>query len=851
MDLLFKAVTLLLRDFHHPEEMAGDIFEVYEYTVKKEGKFQGFLFLFRQIVMLIIKYISNSLSGGVSMFGSYFKTGLRQLKREKLHSAINVFGLTIGLISAMLVLVFIHHELSYDSFHKDSERIVKIFTQSKNENSMDDKISITMPHLRDFVAEVEGVKTATHFYKTDYGKLKYQDKILTELNTIYSDQNFFKLFDFKVLRGNKEEFLKNPESIVLSEKTAFNLFGSTDVIGKVIDLGKRSLKVDGVIENTPGNSHFSYDILLSKKMIEWLFQQRGNEVYTYFSIKEGFDLKSVIKDVESACNSIYEMRAKYGYKSVVGFQMLEEIHLYSSDMKFKIGIHGNITNLYVLMVFPPALLLIVSINFINLLTARSQNRLKETGLRKVIGAERKNLVMQFLSESTVIALAAGIIGIAVFFGVLERFSVIVNKDLSLYYSYWPLISGVFIFAALITGVLSAVYPGLKVSRETASKLLYDSKTKNKNSLMRGTVIVQFVIVVVLITSVRVINSQYSYAKNINPGFNREEVFYFPGENRASFDVIKDELLKHPGIKKVTGSQSVPGEKRSRQLLSGFDRQTIAKKTEVYENRVQNGFIETYEIGLISGRGFDKASKSDSSGIIINEKLLSILDVTAAEAIGRELDYGRSFKTYIIGVMKDYHYFSVREKIEPLILSRYSNHVPIISVRFETNQLKDVLDYTRKTMKTINADFILNHKFLDETFAKMYEAEEKNEQVVFYATIMAIVLSVAGLFALTLFTVIQRTKEIGIRKVMGASSLQINYLLMKEFVKWILAANFLALPIAYFISSEWLDSFAYKIDLSFWYFISAGIISLAIASFTVIYHTTKAASLNPVDSIKQE
>lgn len=851
MNFIYNILKFLLRDFLHPEEMAGDICEVHEYTIEKEGKVTAYLLLFRQIMGLSAKYIKNSLFGGVHMFSSYFKTGIRQLKKEKLQSAINVFGLAIGLISAMLVTVFIHYELSYDKFHNDSERIVRIITQSKNESSMDERTALTMAQLKEAIEQVEGVKYSTHLFRYTKAELESGDKKFTDLTSFYTDHDFFEVFDFKVLHGEKKEFLKTPESLVLSESIARTLFGTTSVLGEVLKIGKSTFKIDGVVEDAPGNSHFSYDFFISKKNIEWIFQQRSNEVYTYFSVKEGFDVKSVTDDVKPVCDLLYKPREERGYKAVVAFQMLEDIHLYSSDLGYKIGIHGNINNIYILSIFPFALLIIVSINFINLLTARSQGRLKETGLRKVIGANRSSLIVQFLSESTVIAVSAAVIGVVVFYLILDSFALITGKDLSVYYGWWPLITGGFLTIALVTGVLSAIYPGIKVSKETATSLLNNSRSvKKKNSLMRGTVIVQFVIVIVLITSVKVINSQYSFAKNIDPGFNREEVFYFSISSIKNFDLLKENLLQHSGVLSVAGSQSVPGERRSGQILKEFDSRTLEKKVEIYENRVRYGFVDTYQIEILAGRGFNENSfNSGGREVVINEELLSYLGVSAEEAIGREIVYNRKAK--IVGVMKNYHYFSLHEKIEPMLLSSYTKSTYTMSVRFKSEQIRDVLKHTENVLKGVEKASTFKYDYLDEKFAQMYETEEKNHQVVFYATITSIILSVAGLFALTLFTVIQKTKEIGVRKVMGASAWQVNFLLLKGFLQWVVVANVIAVPLAYYVMSKWLESFAYKIELNPWYFVFAGFTSLIIAAGTIIYHTTKAASMNPVDSIKYE
>ncbi len=793
------------------------------------------------------------------MISSYFKTGFRNLKRERLSSVINIIGLTAGIFTTMLIATYIYAELNYDSFHKKSDRIVRIITISENPENRGARTAMSMVPLVHEYGKIDGVETPTRIFKGWRGmSARYKGKVFENNPILYTDNNFFRLFDFKLLDGSFKDALKDPYTVVINRSSAIKFFGTINAAGENIQLEMMeerdkysSFRIAAVIEDTPYNSHFSYSVFMPFANLKWLQKQKSNEVYNYFAIKEGYRRDVVLAQVKEVCDRIYKPREKYGYHGVVRFQNLKDIRLYSSDMGYDFKVQGNILRVYVFSAFPFILLFIAGLNFINILNARLQNRFKEMGLRKVLGAGKRAILYQLLGESLATVFITGIVSIVLYFSFLNGFGELVEMELAKFEENWMLISLITLAVSMLIGVIASLLPGALMAR-TRTLTLFEGPGigRKKNYLVNFTVLVQFAVVVVMIISTLVIYNQLNFMKDIDPGFNREQVLNFQVADAATRGVLKNRLMNHPEFISIAGSESIPGQRRSGQLLTNFGGRTLNDRYNMYENRVESGYIKTYGLELIAGRDFIENSESDRSSIIVNEEVLKKAGVDAEEAIGKKLNYfNRDFT--VIGVVKNYHFFSLKRKIDPLVLSNYRTGFHTISVRFKAGKVKEVLDLIKKEMKQLEPETAVSPVFVDEIFRKMYRKEDIFNQIVFYGAVIVILLAIGGLFALTYFAVVKKTKEIGIRKVLGATTSVINFQLIREFIKWIGFANFIALPAGYLIMRGWLNNFAYKIDLNPIYFISSTLISILLALGTIIYLTTRAASRQPAENIRYE
>lgn len=793
------------------------------------------------------------------MISSYLKTGFRNLKKEKLSSIINIVGLTAGILATMLIATYIYAELGYDSFHKKSDRIVRLLTISDNKEDKGERTGLTMVPLIDEYSKIEGVETPTRIFRGWGGSTaRLKDKVFKNIPVLYTDNNFFRLFDFRVLSGSVERALMDPASVVINRSTAIKIFGTAEVAGRSLQMdsmaqrGFSDFTVTAVIEDAPYNSHFTYTALMPFDNLKWMKKQKSNEVFNYFAVKEGYNKEAVLAQVKRTCDEIYKPRLKYGYRAQVGFQNLKDIRLYSSDVRFDfIADHGSIIRVYVFSTFPFIILFIAGLNYINILNARLQNRFREIGLRKVMGAGKRGLIFQFAGESLVTVLITGFISILLYFSLLKGFGRLVEMNLTAFETQWFTIPVLTIAVAVFIGLVASLFPGYIVSRDrTVSLFDGPGVGRKKNYLVNFTVLIQFSVVVVLMIATLVIYSQLEYMKNIDPGFRREQVLNFNVSKPATGAILKERLLQSTDIVSVAGSSSIPGKRRSGQLLTNFGGKDLGDRYKMSENRVAAGFLKTYGIELIAGRDFIENSEADRKSVIVNEELINKAGVTAEEAIGKKIRYIKREFT-VIGVVRNYHFSSLKQKIEPLVLSNYRPDFYTVSVRFKGGKVTDVLNLIKSEFRKIESGSTFSPVFVDDLFRKMYRKEETFNQVVLYGAIIAILLAVGGLFALTYFAVVKRTKEIGIRKVLGATTSLINIHLIREFFKWVGAANIIAWPVAYIILNSWLKNFAYTIELNPSYFASATLLSFLLAFVTIVYLTTRAASRQPAENIRYE
>lgn len=799
-------------------------------------------------------------SGGFSfaLFLNAVKMSLRKMHRQKWYSLISVTGLAVGIACFILILLWVRDEISYDRFHEKASRTYRISTRIKLGDTLIDQ------------TQTPGILPAT--LKNDYPEIEqtvrfgfplnvsgqYEDKIFMESSILPADSTFFDVFSFKLLKGEKKSALNNPETLVITEETAQRYFGNEDPIGKVITLDDEyELTVTGVVENIPRNSHFHFDMLLSMATLpnstdtNW----RSNDFRTYIVLQEGFPVDQfeaklpdfVIKYIMGGDLSWVKRGNSFEYY----LQPLTDIHL-KSDIISEFEPNGNIIYVYIFSLTAIFILLIACMNFTNLSTAKSINRAKEIGIRKVFGSVRRQLIVQFLIESFLLSFIALLVGIVVAWSTLPLFNNLVGKQLHLflfsnYYTIPLLIS-----LALIVGFIAGGYPAFYLSSlKPILTIRGKSREGMKNSRLRNILVVlQFSITIMLFIGTFIVGKQLKYFQNTRLGFEKDQVMVVKnitslGNQSKAF---KETLLANPGISSVAGSYSLPG---GHFVSSGF-------KPENAESILLNfgicdpEFIEALQLEMVQGRFFSHDFTTDKTAIIINETALKLLNWD--EPIGKKLtSLDKTFN--VIGVVKDFHYESLHQTVKPMALLNLSLNLPwserFVSIRTNSSNISKTINFIENNWQTFTKGKPFEFFFLDEHYGKLYSNEKQTGKVFMLFSFLAIIIASIGLVGLAAYSAEQKSKEIGIRKVCGAGVSNIILLLYRKFILWIVLANLIAWPTAYFMMSKWLHNFAYRITISFWPFVISAVLALIIAVASVSYQSIKAALANPIDSMKYE
>lgn len=803
------------------------------------------------------------------MFKNYIKIAFRNLARFKVYSFINIFGLSIGMAVSICILLYISDELSYDKFHAKSERIYRV---SRSWTDSEGKTSLHLGHVAPPFAPLLAndfpniVEHAVRMLSDGNVLISYEDKKIVEQNVFFANEDFFKVFSFELLEGNAQTALKEPNTVVLTREAANRYFGKESPVGKVIKIyDEYDLKVTGVTDEVPANSHFHYDFLISFRTLENYYDQEyltgnwsSNNYSTYLLLKDGYDAK----DLEAQFPAFIDkhMGEFNGISASEGTQLhlwpLADIHLYS-NLDSEIEANGKIEYVYIYGIIGIFILLIACINFMNLSTARSARRAKEVGLRKVMGAIRNSLIKQFICESFLITAFALFVAILFVEFSLPYLNSFIEKDLSLNLIQEPETVFVLLGIAIVVGLLAGSYPAFYLSSFRPSIVLKgEHKAGGKQQLFRGALVVlQFAISIVLIVGMIIVYQQLDYVKYKALGFKKENLMVLPVSDDISdqYEAVRERLLKQPGISGVTHASRIPSgrlldSRDARAEVNGNLKQINFRIADV---SVDHDYLNTFGIALLAGRDFNRDLASDSTeSFILNESAIYTIGYSSPEeAIGNVYHYGEQ-KGTIIGVVKNFHFESLHQPISPIVFL-IANHPRSIVVRFEENKRAETNAYLQKQWEYLRPDFPFTYFTVEDNFLQQYASEEKLGKLISYFAIIAIIIASLGLLGLTSFTTEQRTREIGIRKVLGASIYEILMLLLKGFSKWVAVAFIIACPLAYFGMDKWLENFAYHSEINAVPFIIGGLFSLLLAWFTVGFLSVKASLSNPVDSLKGE
>ncbi len=778
------------------------------------------------------------------------KLSFRSLAKDKLNSIINIFGLAAGMAAVILISLFVQYELSYDKFNSKYNRIHRLISQLGMESTQDYAINRRLNHEQ-FKENIPGLEEITQLYQGWECEIIYNEKRFFNFDLRFVDDNFNKVFDIDFLRGNPQEALKDPKSIVISEKTANIIFGNIDVVGTQVTLNGIDCTVSGVTRNLPSNSHYDFEVLAPLKYIYPIDAKSGLEFYTYALTKQTADEETVLANTVKEYRKIIDGFQENGYKTGAYFQKLSDVHLHSKNLH-SITANGNFEIVLIYIFLAILILFIAVINFINIMTVKFEGKIKEIGMRKAIGATRWELIKLFVGNSILLASIALIFGLILAEVFLPHFRYLIHRNLILDYSNNLLLSLGVPLLAIIVGVISGVYPAIFISKPSPSSALSGGiKMNGKNVLTKFLVVFQFTISIVLISTLYILNQQVSYVKNADLGFNPEKVVAIGNMNakiNQSYFSIKEELVKLPTIQYVSASDHIPGGGTSGQAftLLGQEENNV-KSFSSY--RIQPDYFKTTGIDLIDGKSFKETGGFHQKGIIINESGVKFLNLD--NVIGVNVEYQGEIQE-IIGVVKDFNYQSLHSKVKPLMFTHNSfDMISDILIRYQGDNLPNILKEVTRVICKFDPGYVLDYTIIEDFCRNKYKSEEESIQLMGYTSIISLVLALLGLYALSLFMVQKRTKEIGIRKVTGASEWEITSLLFSNFLKWLAIAFIIAVPISYFIMQHWLEQFAYHISIGPLPFVFAGLITAVFALLVVGGQTWKAANQNPVDSLRSE
>ena len=811
------------------------------------------------------------------MLQNYVKIAWRNLRKYKFYSTINVFGLGIGIAAFLFILLYVQDELSYDRYHKNASQIIRVDFHAKlGENEVITAENVP-PAGPVFTQEFPEVDAFFRFRDRGSYLINYQKDTYKEENIIFADSTFFQFFGIPLLQGNLRQVLTQPNSIVLTQTMAKKYFGIQEAMGNTLKLDNRAdYKVTGIMADMPSNTHFNYDFLLSMSTLEESkdLQNWGSSNFkTYLLLKEGTDLANLEQKIQSTFKKNFESVLRDfvgttwdefmagGNYARMAIMPLKDIHL-RSDKMGEAAANGDIRYLYIFGIIGLFILLIASINFVNLSTARSVNRAKEVGVRKVVGALRNHLVKQFLSESTLIAFLGLLLAYGLLHLCLPYFNNIAAKSFTFADFYQPSFIATILGIALSVGLLSGLYPALYLSSFQPIKVLKGSLVGQKNkSLFRNSLVVfQFFITTLLIVGTIVIFQQLQFMQNKKLGYDKEQVLvindaYALDKNVQAF---KNKLLDNPIVQSATVSGFLPVPS-NRNNSSFFRSKTPSQENAILIANwtVDHDYAKTMGLEILDGRDFDIKRSTDSTAIIINESL--------AQQLGYENPVGEFMSGYtfdnngeitgtevypIIGVIRNFHFESLRNTITPLALF-IGRSRGAISMRLQTKDMANFIQQTEANWKVLAPGQPFSYQFLDERFSRMFETEQQLGKIASIFSFLAIFIACIGLLGLATFIAQQRTKEIGIRKVLGADIPNLVYMLCKDFGKLIFIAFLLAAPIGWYFMNQWLADFAYATSINLWVFVLAGLLILLMAILSVIYQATRVAMVNPVDTLKWE
>lgn len=810
------------------------------------------------------------------MFKNFLITIFRNFSRNKFYTTINIVGLSVGLICSILIVLFVKDELSYDKYNLNYKRIYRLGSDFTLNGKRDRIATSAMPLGPTFKEEFPEVQEFVRFLGSGRQQFKYEEKEFYEELIFYADSSVFKVFTYDLVKGNPDKALTEPNTIVLNETLAEKYFGDEEPIGKILLVGENvPYTVTGVMKDLPTNSHFRFNGFYSMKSLEKI---QGTEDFNSIKPIRFWNLSNytfLLLRENTSPHAILEKFPKYYEKYMQNFgdqlgvtynlviQNLGDIHL-KSDLQWDAPT-GNVKYIYILSAIALFILSIASINYMNMATARSSKRAREVGVRKVVGAIRENIMGQFILESialTLLALAIAIISVEL---LLPIFNHLVNKDLSLSFSKTPYVLILSVVLAVLLGVLSGSYPAFYLSSFQPTAILKgQGKPTGASGLLRKLLVVfQFTVSAIMISGTIIVASQLFYMNSKDLGFNKKDVLVAVVRDsvfKTKIDAFKLELKKNPNVQAVATSSSLIGFGGSKSVHM-YEGDEGMEQYALNFNYVDFDYIDLMEMKLIQGRKFNREIASDTTkAYVVNQAAVSkfnwgIAPIGKKLQLGVEIDGDSSNVRLgeVVGVIADFHYQPLKNLIEPMnfVVSEDPRVRNVLHIRINSENRKETIAYIEKVWTEFCPNMSFGYSFLDDRLKENYESEERLVWIFTIFSLISILIASLGLYGLSSFMAEQRTKELGIRKVLGASEVRLVYLLIKEFVRLIIFANFIAIPLSYWVMNQWLIDFPYRISIGFWVFTVTLICSLVIGLFTVSWQSYRVASSDPVLAIKYE
>lgn len=802
------------------------------------------------------------------MLKNYLLTTLRSILKRKAFTFLNVSGLAIGTAASLLILQYVKDELSYDDFHEKGENVYRVRFDSYRNGELNIRAASSFPKIgpamKDEFPEVENY--ARLFLRYGGEVVRYEDVRIKEENLFQADQSFFDVFSYKLTEGDRATALKEPNTAVIEKETAKKYFGNESAIGKRIRVGTREeYEIRGVIES-PENSHLKFTFLLSYPTLVNLWGKDFNEAwgwydfYNYVLLKPGTEIAAL----EAKFPAFIE---KYGgekssERTKFALEPMRDIHLYSNHLQ-EARVNGNGESVYFLSIIAFFILVIAWINYINLSTARAIERAKEVGIRKAIGAERRQLMGQFVTEAFLVNLVASVFGLLLVYTAVPWFNQIAGKQLSYSIFYdsnlWLALGGLFLIGSLLSGL----YPAFVISAYQPVKVLKGSTQGAREglALRKALVIGQFVASVALIAGTIIVYTQLQYMQNKDLGISLDQTVVINGPGVVTADslfggnleMFRNELAAHPNITSFTAASEIPGNLIywTSGSMNLAEAEADKRGSIMYRMGVDYEFFKTFEARIIAGRGYSPEFTGDSSSVVLNRKALEILNLGSPdEALGKRIKIGRDTLT-LVGVLENYHHEGLKQEFRQTAFHLQRNARSYFVAKLSPTDAQQTIAYMRDKYMTIFPDNPFDYFYLDGFFGRQYRNEKQFGSVFGFFALLAIFVASLGLFGLASYTASQRTKEIGIRKVMGSSVSGIFLLLSKDFLKLVLIANVIAIPLVWSLMNQWLNGFAFRINIGVWIFAVAALVTTFIALATVSYQSITAATANPIKSLRYE
>jgi len=804
---------------------------------------------------------------------NYLKTAYRNLVKNKFYTAINIVGLAVGIATCLLILLYVSDELSFDRYNTQAQRIYRVNNEIKfGDNHVDLAVAPSLMGTT-MVKEIPEVEQYTRIQWHGSLLIKKGNENLREDHVAYGDSTLFEVFTLPMISGDPKTALREPHSLVISEKIAKKYFNSIDPVGKEMIINDSlNYKITGVIRNIPSQSHFNFDIFVAtsenpySRDDNWLSENWN----TYILVKKNANFNKLNTEINAMMDryvgpelqgvvnmSLDQFKKSGGYVRA-RLSPLTSIHLHSNKTG-ELGGNGNIQFVYIFSAIALFILLIACVNFMNLSTARSFNRAKEVGVRKVLGSLRKNLILQFLAESVLISFIALIFAVVIAYLLLPYFNQLSGKTIKVDTIFQPGMIFSLVILMLIVGFLAGSYPAFFLSSFQPIAVLKGKLVAGfKRSWLRNAlVVVQFVITIVLIIGTMVVFNQLNYIRATDVGYNRNQVLVINGTSVLGDQAVtfKNELMGITGVQNATITGFLPTD-YERSSDAFFTSTALDPKSAISMQiwSVDENYIPTLGMKMLDGRNFSPQFPTDSSGIIINEAAAKFLNTK--ETLNRKLYTITDFKSkktnefHVIGVVKDFNFYSLHYLVTPLALSFGKNN-DNISVRVDASNTPSVISAIKTKWKTLASGQPFDYGFMDEQFNSIYNAEQQVGRISITFSVLAILIACLGLFGLVTYAAEQRTKEIGIRKVLGANVPVIVGMIMRDFLKLVIIASVFAFPIAWWGMNKWLQNFAYRVDMGWWIFLIAALIAVAVTLITISYQAIKAAIANPVTSLRSE